>query len=141
VKDVYLFYPGTPIPGEFEQLDIVTATGDKGASDNDVIAHLKMKALNSCTDAIIEIDRRIAPRDSGFIFEDKQDSYHAISYQGTAIRFTDLEALPDHVKGHMSVPGYDSQQLVRRDKHNQSNSIIFELLLSLTIGIAYLISL
>lgn len=141
VKDVYLFYPGTPIPGEFEQLGIVTATGDQGARDQDVLSHLKIKALNTGADAVIAVDRRIESRSAGLVFDDDKDTYPAISYQGTAIRFTDIDALPNHIKVHMNSPDYHAQQQVRNDNNSQSNSIVFELFLSLAIGIAYLVSL
>ncbi|MGK0444046.1 MAG: hypothetical protein ACJA1U_000976 [Bermanella sp.] len=141
VKDVYLFYPGTPIPGEFEQLGLVTATGDQGSSNQDVLSHLKVKALKSGADAIIAVDRRIEPRSAGLIFDDEKEHYNAISYQGTAIRFNDIDALPDHIKVQMNAPDYHAQRVVRNDSDSRSNSIMFELFLSLALGVAYLVSL
>lgn len=141
VKDVYVFYPGTPIPAEFDQLGLVTATGDQGARDQTVISHLKIKALNAGADAIIEVNRRIEPRESGLIFEDDKDSYHAISYQGTAIRFKDIESLPENIKVHMQSPDYHALQVVRDDREAESNSMMFELIFSMLLGVAYLVTL
>ena len=141
VKDVYVFYPGTPIPAEFEQLGFVTATGDQSSDDRKVLSHLKIKALKSGADAIIEVNRRIEPRESGLIFGDDKDNYNAISYQGTAIRFTNLESLPDHIKIHMESPDYQSQQIVRNDNNSKDNSTMVELILSILLGVAYLVTL
>lgn len=139
VKDVYVFYSGTPVPWEFEQLGLVTATGDQTASDKEVMAHFKMKALNIGADAIISVNSRTTPRNSGLVFGEK-DPYNAISYQGTAIKFTDFDNLPDHIKVHTSHPDYQSKSIVDRESQNKSNSAVFEIFLSLAIGIAYLVS-
>ncbi|NVK36844.1 MAG: hypothetical protein HWE18_02865 [Gammaproteobacteria bacterium] len=141
VQDVYLFYPGTPVPGEFQQLGLVSATGDSSSSDRDVISHLKMKALNIGADALIAVNRHIEPREAGLIFDDERDNYNAIAYQGTAIRFNDIETLPEHIKTVMASPDYSAQTRVNQDKESSSNSTMFELFLSLVLGIAYLVTL
>lgn len=141
VKDVYVFYPGTPVPGEFQQLGLVSATGDRGSSDRDVMAHLKVKALKIGADALISVNRYIEPREAGLIFDDERDNYNAIAYQGTAIRFNDLESLPENIKTTMASPDYSAQAKVNRDNESSSNSTMFELFLSLVLGIAYLVTL
>lgn len=141
VENILLYYQGSTIDWPHEQMGLVTATGDKHASTGEVIAHLKMKAQSIGADAIINVHAINRERESGLIFSDDRDTYQAIAYQGVAIRFNDIESLPDHIQSQFKTTDTHSQRIVKAENDRKSSSAAFEMILSVVLGVAYLIAL
>lgn len=140
VRGVALFYEGSNLSEPYTQIGLVTAEGNRYSDNQDVLNYLKVKAKQSGADAIINVKPMITERDSGIMFSDDKDSYQAINYQGVAIRFTDIENLPEHISSKLEYEDYQAQNYVQKTNQAQSDQFEFEFIFSIILGIAYLVA-
>jgi uncharacterized protein YbjQ (UPF0145 family) len=140
VQGVALFYEGSQLSEPYTQIGLVTAEGNRYSDNQDVLNYLKIKAKNSGADAVINVKPMITEREDGLMFSDDKESYQAINYQGVAIRFTDIEKLPDHITSKLSYRDYQAESYVQNTNQAQSDETDFEFMFSIILGIAYVVS-
>lgn len=141
VDNVLIYYQGSTIEWPHEQLGLVTAIGDRHASTSEVMAHLKVKAQRIGADAIVNVRSINRQRESGLVFSDDRESYQAVAYEGVAIRFDDIESLPESTQSKLQTTDTRSQKIVSGESESRSSSMAFDMVFSLVLGIAYLLTL
>jgi len=141
VKSVAMFYEGSQVNQKYSQIGLIEAQGNKRATTQDVLNHLKVKGLKIGADAIINVKRVDNSRNQHELFSDDEDIYSSITYQGVAVRFTDLEALPQDIKQKLERNDYAAESAVKRDNKRESDNTAFEMVFSVIIGLAYVLSL
>lgn len=82
----------------YTQLSYLEATGEEGASMDDLVLLLKKEAAKYGADAIIEITRMSEARETGaVVFAEGYTTYDAMLLTGIAVKYTDkAKALGDN---------------------------------------------
>ena len=74
----------------YKQLSYLEATGEEGATMDDLVLLLKKEAAKYGADAIIEITRMSEARETGaVVFTEGYTTYDAMVFGGIAVKYTD----------------------------------------------------
>ncbi len=138
VQSVPIYYEGMTIDAPYTQIGLLLAEGNRYARDEMVINYLKVKALHVGADAVINVKRTLSQRNEKSMMDEEDHYYSSINYEGVAIRFTDLDAVPANIKASMNVSNQSAVTEVDHDRESQSAKSGFEIILSIILGIAYI---